>query len=603
MEAEVTSQAQPSWSPNTGRESENRTDARYDVFAAHALLMASATCPSPVVEPSGIAAGEEAGRELDALCASVVLDPQASRDIALLAADCSLTTAGALAFGCLLHLAGEEAAGFWWEFAAGAGEPEAAYLLMLDHKRRAEMRDEAMWRDRLIAALDPSPAARPNGPRWSEQPALSARLRQGLCKAAGYAERHEHEDLGDIWLPTPRLAMALLSLTSPVEHAGIRLGNDIRQPTPAPARVPARAPAPAPAPATGPDAGAEEAFGGRSQSVDDGAVSTPSNPERRPGSAAVPGLGVARLWMPPHAQSGRLGTDGGHAPAEWEDSLRVLDVLQLVRETGSVDIQAVARTAGITLEGAAGLLAWLNANSFTRPLDTHAHGPGPLLAEIARGSSVLQSVLDQLRDDTGAAIYLSTYTDGEISIPHLAWGPEAPQVTVTVDFRETPHASAVGKSLLSQLNPAQRADLLSRHRPKPLTSRTITDAGRLIDTIDRYGPQSAYFDVLEYSDAEVCAAISLPLAHRACSVALSLPVAAHHRLVEAAKALSDRSTGLLLALVLATDPTNSPPAESGRTPSEPARPNRLWTPAAGIHPPALTPHLADSKQRLIITGH
>lgn len=159
------SQAQPSWSPNTGRDGEMRSGARYDVPAAHARLMVSAACPFPLAEtftePTGVAAGEEAGRELDALCVGVVLDPQASRDIALLVSDRGLTT-GALAFGCLLHLAGEEAAGFWWEFAAGAGELKASYLLMLDHKRRAELRDEVLWRDRLTAELDPArPASRP----------------------------------------------------------------------------------------------------------------------------------------------------------------------------------------------------------------------------------------------------------------------------------------------------------------------------------------------------------------------------------------------------------------------------------------------------------
>lgn len=327
-------------------------------------------------------------------------------------------------------------------------------------------------------------------------------------------------------------------MTGPIRHT--ELGHD------------SRLPAPTANPATG--AGRRVGFAGGSEQADGNVDSKPAGSASAPVPTPAGRAGMGRLWTPP---PGRLESKSGHDPAEWEDSLRVLDVLQLVRESGCVDLPAVARTAGITVEGAAGLLAWLNANGLTRPLDKHTHGPGPLLAEIARGNSVLQHVLDQLRDDTGAAIYLSTYTDGEIAIPHLAWGPNAPQVTMTVDFKETPHASAVGKSLLSQLAPAERADLLSRHRPKPLTRRTITDTGQLIDTIDHYGPQSPYFDVLEYSDAEVCVAISLPLAGHACSVALSLPVATHHRLLDAAKSLSDRSTGLLLALVLATNPTTS----------------------------------------------
>ncbi|MGW6570433.1 IclR family transcriptional regulator domain-containing protein, partial [Streptomyces sp. NPDC054975] len=506
--------------------------------------MASAACRHPLEEHSGVAAGEEAGRELDALCESVMLDAAAIRKIALFAADHGLTTAGATAFGCLLHLVRDEAASFWWEFAAGAGELEAAYLLMLDHKRRAELHDEELWRDRLTAALNPQPE-RNTGPSWRDSPSLPEQMRRGLHQAIRYAERHEHEDLGDIPVPTSRLARALWALTSPVDSE-----------------------------TETPDFGAQDQPG--QNTVDSGTDATATAAVPHPVDAPPPAhlpvpagrTETSRLWMPPPARPGEALGRADHAPAEWEDSLRVLDVLQLIRETGSADIPAVARTAGITPEGAASLLSWLAANSLSRPLDEHTHGCGPLLTEIARGNSVLQSVLDQVRDDTGAAIYLSTYTDGEIAIPHSAWGPKAPQVTVTVDFKETPHASAVGKSLLSQLNPADRADLLSRHRPKPLTRRTITNTGQLIDAIDQYGPQSPYFDVLEYSDAEVCVAISLPLAGQACSVALSLPVTEHHRLLDAAQALSDRSTGLLLALVLATNPTSSTMPTPG-PPSEP----------------------------------
>ncbi|MFE5560325.1 IclR family transcriptional regulator C-terminal domain-containing protein [Streptomyces sp. NPDC056544] len=587
------SQAQPSWSPRTSREGENHAEVRYDVQAAFARLLASAASQQPLAEPSGVGAGEEAGRELEALCVSVVLAPQASSDIALLAADNGLSTVGAVAFGCLLHLAGEEAAGFWWEFAAGAGEWEAAYLLMLDHRRRVELRDAAMWADRLTAALEPPRDGLPTGPRWHEQPALTAQMRHSLRRAARYAELHEHEDLGGILLPTPRLAKALFALADRPHHTGTganpSLGcNDHLASA---------------------DADLVGASGSNVGGVDLQGLGGDTDPAAAGASAPQrmsAGQAAKRLWTPPPARPRPGGEGSLHAPAEWEDSLRVLDVLQLIRESGCVETTDVARTAGITPQGAEELLAWLTANGLTRPLNTGTHGPGPLLIEIARGNSVLQSVLDQLRDDTGAAVYISTYTDGEIAIPHLAWGPDAPQVTVTVDFKETAHASAVGKSLLSQLPPDGRADLLSRHQPKPLTARTITDTVELIDTIDRYGPQSAYFDVFEYSDAEVCVALSLPLANQACSVALSLPVAAHHRLLEAAQTLSDRSTGLLLALVLATNPTPPPSGPPQPTPKQtpapapaPAPSGRLWTPSP---PPFLTPHIVNPSTRLIITS-
>ena len=93
---------------------------------------------------------------------------------------------------------------------------------------------------------------------------------------------------------------------------------------------------------------------------------------------------------------------------------------------------------------------------------------------------------------------------------------------------------------------------LSRWRPAPLAERTITDREALFHSLDLYGPQGSHFDLLEYSDTEVCAAISVPLPGQPRCVALSLPFAERHRLVAAAGILNNRDTGLPLTLVLAT---------------------------------------------------
>ncbi|NUK85751.1 hypothetical protein [Streptomyces lunaelactis] len=53
-----------------------------------------------------------------------------------------------------LNLAGcREAAQFWWQFAAGAGNPTAAYCLYLLHLGRGERRDAEHWADQA-ANLD-----------------------------------------------------------------------------------------------------------------------------------------------------------------------------------------------------------------------------------------------------------------------------------------------------------------------------------------------------------------------------------------------------------------------------------------------------------------
>ncbi|PKV90145.1 IclR family transcriptional regulator C-terminal domain-containing protein [Streptomyces sp. TLI_146] len=100
-----------------------------------------------------------------------------------------------------------------------------------------------------------------------------------------------------------------------------------------------------------------------------------------------------------------------------------------------------------------------------------ARGPPP----APRPEALLQQTLSGLRDAAGAAVYISSYTDGEVTISQYADGPTTPKVHEWVDFRAAAHASAVGKSLLAQLDFDSRMDHLSRRRPVRLTSRTITD--------------------------------------------------------------------------------------------------------------------------------
>ncbi|MFB7810774.1 IclR family transcriptional regulator domain-containing protein [Streptomyces virginiae] len=603
------SQAHGSWSHDfladgvPGAEAE----ASYDTPAAHVRLMAVARCPVPVAEPAGVAAGDEAAKALDALCEQVILDVQASRRIALLAGGQAFAAGGAFAFGCVLHLVGdEEGATFWWQFAAGTDDAEAAYCLMLDHHRRAELEDAQIWRERLAQ----TGYVADDG--WRDRAAAAPELRRRLNQVARYTHSYDHEDLGPVVMPTPRLAKALLSLAllgRPARHVGHHMPQFFRTATISAVRPPvpgSSSAAQTPVSAPSSNQGSTEASGKSRSSGGEASApcdlpdnDRPAPPETDP-DPGVPGRGT--LWLPPGAVSG----DPQHTPSQWEDSLRILDVLHLLRETKAASNTLIARTAGTTVQAAASLMVWLADNHLTQPLGDGLHGPGPLLSDIDSGLNVLQAVLDQLRDDTGAAVYVSTYTDGEVCIPHCAFGPDAPQVTITADFKESTNAHAVGKSLISQLTPEQRKDLLSRRPPVSLTKRTIIDTDILFDTIDRYGPQSAHFDVLEYSDAEVCAAISLPLPGQACSIALSLPAADRGRLIAAAAKLSNRSTGLLLALLLAhqqPDTAPSTPATPEPPAAEPAE-SRLWRPRPGLTlPPSLRGRLTPPGQLLVITPH
>ncbi|MEU5190176.1 hypothetical protein AB0G83_23995 [Streptomyces klenkii] len=96
---------------------------------------------------------ERAATELSSLSARVVHDRSAVAAMARLVDDPAIEPGGALAFACLLHLAGRhEGAAFWWRFAAGAGSATAARCLYLHHLEHSE-RQAAQWWLQQAAAL------------------------------------------------------------------------------------------------------------------------------------------------------------------------------------------------------------------------------------------------------------------------------------------------------------------------------------------------------------------------------------------------------------------------------------------------------------------
>ncbi|MEU9196585.1 IclR family transcriptional regulator domain-containing protein [Streptomyces hundungensis] len=238
---------------------------------------------------------------------------------------------------------------------------------------------------------------------------------------------------------------------------------------------------------------------------------------------------------------------------------RARDLLQHICAAEGVTTRTLAQRGRMSLAATAWLLHWLREQHLVETV-TGVHFAGPVMKMATRSDRhgvLLEQTLAGLRDRIGAAVYLSTYADGDVQVLKSAHSPAAPAVEEWVAFRDTAHASAVGKSLLAQLDFTSRMDHLARYPSIQLTERTITDPRALLDSLDGHGPYAAQFDLLEYSYREVCVAYSLGLPGRASCVALSLPVRQYPRLLDAARELSERTTGLLLAHLL-TDDTPAP---------------------------------------------
>ncbi|MET8117184.1 IclR family transcriptional regulator [Streptomyces prasinus] len=238
-----------------------------------------------------------------------------------------------------------------------------------------------------------------------------------------------------------------------------------------------------------------------------------------------------------------------------QDALRVLDTV--TRHTTGVTDTQLSRETGLGPERLTALLSMLRREAYVeRGADgTYVAGEAFTRLGAAHGHEAalhgkLQRTLDRLRDRVGAAVYMSRYVDGEVKVTQYAAGPAAPKVHEWVDFRDAAHATAIGKSLLTQLDHEGRREHLARHRTVRLTSRTITSDEVLLSRLASHPPTVPVLDLQEYAIGTVCAAVPVTAGSSVGCLALSLPVEHAHRLRQAADALNRNAAPVLLSLAI-----------------------------------------------------
>ncbi|MFF3844691.1 IclR family transcriptional regulator [Streptomyces sp. NPDC002328] len=238
-----------------------------------------------------------------------------------------------------------------------------------------------------------------------------------------------------------------------------------------------------------------------------------------------------------------------------QDALRVLETV--ARHTDGVTDADLARRTGLGSRRLTPLLRMLRREGYVEQVAEGAYVAGAALARLGSAHQreqalreQLQHVLDRLRDSVGAAVYVSRYVDGEVTVTQYADSPAAPAVNEWVDFRSCAHATALGKSLLGQLDHNGRRDHLSRHKMARLTSRTITSDKLLLSRLEAQPATVPVLDLQEYAVGTVCAAVPLTAGSAAGCLALSLPVRHAHRLRQAAETLNRGAAPVLLSLAL-----------------------------------------------------
>lgn len=129
--------------------------------------------------------------------------------------------------------------------------------------------------------------------------------------------------------------------------------------------------------------------------------------------------------------------------------------------------------------------------------------------------------LHDVADGIGATAYLSRYQDGEVHLVDIVDAESSPRVELWVGLHSSAHATALGKQILAELTPGERADYLSRHVLEELTPYTIRDRELLLRQLEH--PAAAVRDEQEYAIGYNCLAVPVLAPGITASLAVSLP--------------------------------------------------------------------------------
>lgn len=183
-----------------------------------------------------------------------------------------------------------------------------------------------------------------------------------------------------------------------------------------------------------------------------------------------------------------MGDQAGPGPGvSVRQDLRLLEAAGAHRDGAFV--RQLAHEAQLPEPTARRLLRELARDGYLHELDDGAFtlreraSPRPAADGRALREHV-RPLLSSLRDSLSAAAYLTLYDEGEIRVLEIVDSPHAPRVDLWVGFHEAGHATALGKSVLRELDEEARANYLSRHSLTGLTPRTITSREELLRQLD-----------------------------------------------------------------------------------------------------------------------
>lgn len=130
------------------------------------------------------------------------------------------------------------------------------------------------------------------------------------------------------------------------------------------------------------------------------------------------------------------------------------------------------------------------------------------LTQAMAGPRTAGEFMRRMSTETGYSTFVAKFVDGRPAITSVTEGNRSPHVEdLIVGFDDGAHATALGKALLSTLEPAEREMFLKRAGMRPFTGRTFTEPEALEHDLLVAGESGVYAEFGQFKDGVGCAAV------------------------------------------------------------------------------------------------
>jgi DNA-binding IclR family transcriptional regulator len=232
---------------------------------------------------------------------------------------------------------------------------------------------------------------------------------------------------------------------------------------------------------------------------------------------------------------------------------RALDILDALG-SGPASLAKVTAAVGAPRASVHRLLVALEARGYVQHVSVDAvYQLGPAVHRLAARNTESRLVqaaapaLADLRAKTGETTNLAVLDGGRIVYAAILDGTRQPRMSATLGSEADPHATALGKAILSKLDRAARERILPQPPYPRYTPHTITTAGALAAELKTTARRGYAVEIEESTLSATCVAVPIVDSKDRAVAAISisgvsgrLPASSHKRVAAEIRAWTKR---------------------------------------------------------------